>query len=461
MTTTPPTAAVLTPVGRGAVATIRVVGDLSQLDDAAVPLFRAANGRALSQQELRRIAFGRWGREDAEEIVVSRLSDETLELHCHGGDAAVRRILDDLQRAGCAVMSCQSQRASRGESFDAECLDALSRATTWRTAEILLEQSNGLLRAALERLRNSCPLSPRLGGEGARVRGPNGEDTINSSSGSPLESPPHPNPLPHKAGGEGTGERQSRTAGTGEESHSHPLPTCVSSDDRAGRGDRMAELNALLAWADFGLHLTRPWSVVLTGRPNVGKSSLINRLLGYERAIVFDQPGTTRDVVTGETAFDGWPVLLADTAGLRDATEELEAAGIALARQRLATADLRVVLIDLGEPPTPDDERLLAEWPDAIVVAHKCDRPDRWLGQLVANALRVSSSTGEGIDELQRRLVERLVPRVPAPGTAIPISVRQVELLRAARAALAVGDEKAFRVSVASLDFIEAVPRQT
>ncbi len=387
MTNDPLTAAVLTPVGRGAVATIRVRGDLSQLDDIAVPLFRAANGRPLSQQELRRIAFGRWGREDAEEIVVSRLSDETLELHCHGGDAAVQRILNDLQRAGCTAVSWQSQMAACGPSLDAECLDALSRANTWRTAEILLEQSNGLLLAAFQNLAQHVSLSP-------------------------------------------------------------PLPLSPSSQLIDVRAKTLSRLNALLAWSDFGLHLTRPWSVVLTGRPNVGKSSLINRLLGYERAIVFDQPGTTRDVVTGETAFDGWPVLLADTAGLRDATEELEAAGIALARERLAGADLRVVLIDLGEPPSTDDRRLFSEWPDALVVAHKCDRPDRWLDQRPADALRVSSQTGEGIDELQRRLVERLVPRVPPPGTAIPISVRQVEVLRAA---LLAGDEADFRASVDSL----------
>lgn len=392
MTTTPLTAAVLTPVGRGAVATIRVVGDLSQLDDVAVPLFRAANGRSLSQQELRRIAFGRWGHEDAEEIVVSRLSDETLELHCHGGDAAVRRIVNDLQRVGCAVASWQSQMAARGKSLNAECLEALSRATTWRTAEILLEQSNGLLREAFQNLAH----------------------------------------------------------------HDSPTPQSEIFTES------LAKLDALLAWADFGLHLTRPWSVVLTGRPNVGKSSLINRLLGYERAIVFDQPGTTRDVVTGETAFDGWPVLLADTAGLRDATEELEVAGIALARERLAISDLSVVLIDLGEPPIDDDERLLAEWPDAIVVAHKCDLPDRWLSHRPAGSLRVSSSTGEGIDELQRRLVERLVPRVPPQGTAIPISGRQVELLKKARAALSVEDEVAFTVSVGSLlNFAEPASCQT
>jgi tRNA modification GTPase len=382
MIITPLTAAVLTSVGRGAVATIRVAGDLSQLENVAVPLFRAANGRSLTQQELRRSAFGHWGREDVEEIVVCRLTDGILELHCHGGDAAVRRILNDLRCAGCAVVSWQSQSAARGESFDAECLDALSRATTWRTAQLLLEQSNGLLREAFQNLAR--PLAP---------------------------SPQH-------------------------------------SDTQS---EKLWRLNALLAWSNFGLHLTRPWSVVLTGRPNVGKSSLINRLLGYERAIVFDQPGTTRDVVTGETALDGWPMLLADTAGLRDTTEELEAAGIALSRARLSTADLKIVLIDLSEPSTDDDERLLAEWSDAMVVAHKCDLPLHWLSRAPADALRVSSSTGEGVHELQRQVVQRLVPHVPPPGTAIPISGRQTELLRAARATLAAGDEAAFDARVASL----------
>ena len=282
----------------------------------------------------------------------------------------------------------------------------------------------------------------------------------------PIESPPHPNPLPHKAGGEGTGEDCTPRpfcctplcCTPQRDLFADALPQC----DALLQLDALSQLDALFAWADFGLHLTRPWSVVLTGRPNVGKSSLINRLLGYERAIVFDQPGTTRDVVTGETALDGWPVLLADTAGLREGAEELEAAGMALARQRLATADLRVVLIDLGEPPTPEDERLLAEWPDAMVVAHKCDRPDRWLSRVPAGARRVSSRTGEGVDELQRLIVERLVPRVPPPGTAIPISARHVELLRAARAALSAGDAGVFDASVASLlNFAEPAWHQT
>ncbi len=375
------TAAVLTPMGRGAVATIRVAGDLAQLDQVP-PLFVAANGRSLRDQSPRRIAFGQWGRGETEDIVVSRLDGNTLEIHCHGGDAAVRRILDDLQQQiGCAVVSWQQQSPSGVGQFDAECLDALGRATTERTAEILLEQSTGLLRMAFERMGLITPVA-----------------------GSPRAD------------------------------------AAMPELDALSRHELLVQIDDLLSWADFGLHLTQPWNVVLTGRPNVGKSSLINRLLGYERAIVFDQPGTTRDAVTADTALEGWPIRLIDTAGLRDTTEELEAAGIALARQRLASADLRVVLIDVSEPPSTDDERLLAEWPDAIVVAHKVDLsehwPDQWSDQFPHRVVRVSSATCEGIPELQRTLVERLIPRVPPLGTAMPVNLRQIELLHATRAAL-------------------------
>ena len=92
--------------------------------------------------------------------------------------------------------------------------------------------------------------------------------------------------------------------------------------------ERAAEMvERLLARAPLGRHLTTPWQVVLAGRPNVGKSSLINALLGYTRAIVHHSPGTTRDVVTAVTAIDGWPVELSDTAGLREPATPLNRRG--------------------------------------------------------------------------------------------------------------------------------------
>lgn len=367
------TAALLTPVGRGAVATIRVEGDLSFLDRASEPLFDAANGRPLSEQPLERIAFGAWGRSNwtaGEEVVVCRVTPSALEIHCHGGDAAVRRIQSDLQQVGCDVVDWREQLEATTDSLESEFAEKLSRATTWRTADLLNEQASGLLRNRLEELIRSLTESEK-------------------------------------------GETNQSTM------------TAVRS-----------QLDELLSWAQFGLHLSQPWNVVLTGRPNVGKSSLINALLGYQRAIVFDQPGTTRDVVTAETAFDGWPVLLADTAGLRETTEELEAAGIALARQQLQHADARLVLVDLSQPATPEDQALIDEWPDAIVIGHKCDLGDRWQSALPSSAIRASSVTGEGLETVQQRLAQQLVPRVPPPGTPVPISQRQIELLETARTKL-------------------------
>lgn len=346
---------VLTPTGRGAVASLLLEG-LSVLDEPE-PLFFAANGRPLRTQPINRICFGRWGREAPEEIVACRIAEDAAELHCHGGDAAVARIVADLRSRGMACSKSpfapQKDVRSRNErQIEAGCRAAISCASTMRTADILWQQCEGRLAGAIAE----------------------------------LESPPAEN---------------------------------------AAR--RAAEL---LRWADFGLHLTRPWQVVLFGRPNVGKSSLINRLVGYGRSIVFDQPGTTRDVVTAETALEGWPVEFSDTAGLRADADELETEGITRARQRLQSADLRVLLIDVSEAPAEEDRWMLRDWPDALVVAHKCDLPCAWEA-LPPGAMAVSSVSGAGVDELAAAIVRRLVPEVPPPMTMLPVDAHQVAQIAA------------------------------
>lgn len=202
--------------------------------------------------------------------------------------------------------------------------------------------------------------------------------------------------------------------------------------ERGDTATARARIDRLLANAAVGLRLSEPYRVVLTGRPNVGKSSLINALVGYRRAVVFDEPGTTRDVVTAGAVFDGWPVELSDTAGIRTATDELESAGIAAARRRLAEADLVVAVFDLGEPWSDADDALTAEHPQAIVVHNKADLPTTPEARRPAG-LHVSAVAGTGIDELIAAIVARLVPHPPAPGEAVPFTPRQIDELRRLR----------------------------
>ena len=145
--------------------------------------------------------------------------------------------------------------------------------------------------------------------------------------------------------------------------------------DRGDASSARQRIEALLAREKLGRHLTRPWSVVLAGRTNVGKSSLMNALAGYGRAIVHPAPGTTRDAVAMATAIDGWPVELCDTAGLRAADDAVERAGIERARERLAQADLVILVADRSVPWSAEDQTLADQWPAAVVVHNKCDLP--------------------------------------------------------------------------------------
>ena len=111
----------------------------------------------------------------------------------------------------------------------------------------------------------------------------------------------------------------------------------------------LAGLDALIARAPVGLRLLSGWKVVIAGRPNVGKSRLLNALAGFARAIVDPTPGTTRDVVTLRTSFGGWPVELADTAGLREARPDREL-GIERSRSEQREADLVLLVLDRSEP---------------------------------------------------------------------------------------------------------------
>ncbi len=206
-------------------------------------------------------------------------------------------------------------------------------------------------------------------------------------------------------------------------------------------------LDALIDRARVGTRLIEGWRVVLAGRPNVGKSRLLNALAGYDRAIVDPMPGTTRDVVTALAAFGGWPVELADTAGLRSTFDPIEAQGVALARARQLGADVVLVVLDRSEPLNDLDRAVLAEHPGALIVANKCDLPAAWDESMVG-AVAVSAERGDGVEALVQAVSARVAPEPPTEGSGVPFRLAHVRRLSAIRACLLSGQVERGRRSL-------------
>jgi tRNA modification GTPase len=227
--------------------------------------------------------------------------------------------------------------------------------------------------------------------------------------------------------------------------------------------DAAAQLHALLRLETLGAHLVHPWRVAVAGPPNVGKSSLINALVGYGRTIVHDQPGTTRDAVSVQLAVDGWPVELIDTAGLRESGDPLETAGILRALEELRTADMALLVFDATEAWAEVQAAIVNRRPDAVVVYNKSDllasASDTAAGVAADTAtaaaverpasdkrpagLLTSATAGTGLDEIFVRLLERLVPVVPATGAAVPFLPAQSQHLRLVLERLEAGNPQA------------------
>lgn len=152
-------------------------------------------------------------------------------------------------------------------------------------------------------------------------------------------------------------------------------------------------------------------ALAIVGRPNVGKSSLFNRLVERERAIVTATPGTTRDLVTEKVAIGGIPIELVDTAGLREAVDEAESIGIQKSREALADADLVLVVLDSSTAMRSEDLELIASVADrrALIVRNKSDisdQPSIWESAHKTRTIRTSALTGEGIDDLRSAILD-------------------------------------------------------
>ena len=312
--------------------------------------------------------------------------EDMLELSCHGGSRTVARLLERLSAAGArpAEPGEFTKRAFLNGKMDLSEAEAVMDVVSARAEESL--------KAALEQLHGE--LSKRIHGI---------EELLIDSLSAIDAAVDYPDEV--------------------EEDVSSALPESL---DRAQR-----EIDALIAEGRQGRALREGVYVALVGRPNVGKSSLLNALLGADRAIVTDLPGTTRDTLDEETSFFGVPVRLVDTAGIRESGDLVEQIGIDRARAALDRADVAVLLLDGTQTLTEEDQRLLA------LTAGKNRLVLRSKGDLLQarddfGELSVSAKTGEGLDELKRRIVALSGAR---EGAAIT-NERHIKALENARAAL-------------------------
>jgi tRNA modification GTPase len=335
----------------------------------------------------------------------SYTGEDALEISCHGNSLIARRILEDLQARGCrpALPGEFTQRAflhGRMDLSQAEAVMDLIRARSDRALELAGRQLRGALG------RRMAVLVDGLLGVLARVE-------------AYIDFP------------------------------DEDLPPEDLALVRTGIGSLLEESGRLIATGRFGEILRGGIRTVIVGEPNVGKSSLLNRLVGYDRALVSPEPGTTRDFIEESLSVGAHALRLIDTAGLNKTPNTLEERGMSKARERLAEAELVVLVAEAAQSP----DQLSAELqqvgadPRTLIVLNKSDlvakrTPRDWFGK---SPLLLSASTGDGVDALIAALAAKADAFQTEVGPdAVAISARHSRALEEATSSL--------RAALAKLD---------
>ena len=220
------------------------------------------------------------------------------------------------------------------------------------------------------------------------------------------------------------------------------IPQVTAPELEQSLSSAQAELSVLLKQFEAGRALREGVETVIAGRPNVGKSTLMNLLAGCERSIVTQVPGTTRDIVEDTVLLGGVPLRLADTAGLRETDDPVESIGVDRAYDRLRTAQLVLAVFDVSRPIDAEDRRMteaIGATP-CVAVLNKSDLPEEIDKKYISNNYKqivsISARTGEGLDELSGAVAEVLQTAELNPSEGLLFTERQRDDARRALGAV-------------------------
>ena len=422
-------AAVSTPVGEGGIAVIRISGpDSLQVLNS---IFKRKNDGGLLSH---RFYYGKIVSPETGVVIDEAMCvfmrapksftcEDVVEVQCHGGTLIIRQILALVLRQGVRLAEPGefTRRAflnGRIDLVQAESVIDLIRAKTETSVAVARQQSEGALSAAFAKIRDNVRQSLAL--VEAYVDFPD----------------------------EDMGERDTRQ-------FLEHLDVAASLAD------------SLIASYEEGRVIRDGVSVIIAGKPNVGKSSLLNTLLKEKRAIVTSVPGTTRDLIEEVVNLKGLPVKLLDTAGIRDSDDPVEREGVNLALGRIPTADLVLYMLDSSRP-FDNDDRLVADslsGTRVLVVLSKSDLPSHFdLPPDLQSfpSVSISTSTGEGVESLKQLITDLFLhgKAVDSRGCTLLTKARQRDVLSAVSAvlkSLAGSTEKLSQSELVALDLREAL----
>lgn len=371
-------AAISTPLGEGAIAIVRLSGpDAVSIADR---VFHSPNGKKLADVPTHTIHYGQLHDPQTgnvvEEVMVSVMRapktftrEDVVEINCHGGLVSVNRVLQLVLNSGARMAEPGefTKRAFLNGRIDlsqAEAVMDLIRAKTDKAMNVALNQIEGRLSKLIRKLRQE--ILEVLAHVEVNIDYPEYDDV---------------------------------------EDMTHELLLKKSLYVKQ-------EIEKLLRTSQQGKILREGLSTVIIGRPNVGKSSLLNALVHENKAIVTNIPGTTRDVIEEYVNVRGVPLRLVDTAGIRETEDIVERIGVERSRQVLKEADLILLVLNYSEELTPEDEKLFeaAKGMDVIVIVNKTDLPqkiDMERVQKLANNHKIVTTSlleEQGIDELEEAI---------------------------------------------------------